>query len=92
VEGMGGKPEDGAKHVENNKGCDFGYAPVANSCEGVNNPDACTVTASDAITAFAVLNPNCSSQSASVFSGPSVLVNHFTGPNHPAYFGSATVY
>jgi hypothetical protein len=31
--------------------------------------DACTVTALDAITAFAVPNPNCSSQSQSVFSG-----------------------
>lgn len=31
--------------------------------------DACTVTALDATTAFAVPNPNCSSQSQSVFSG-----------------------
>jgi len=31
--------------------------------------DACTVTALDAITAFAVPNPNCASQSQSVFSG-----------------------
>ena len=31
--------------------------------------DACTVTALDAITAFAVPNPNRSSQSQSVFSG-----------------------
>jgi len=31
--------------------------------------DACTVTTLDAITAFAVPNPNCSSQSQSVFSG-----------------------
>ena len=31
--------------------------------------EACTVTAPDAITAFAVPNPNCSSQSQSVFSG-----------------------
>ena len=31
--------------------------------------DACTVTALDAITAFAVPDPNCSSQSQSVFSG-----------------------
>jgi hypothetical protein len=31
--------------------------------------DACTVTAPDAITAFAVPNPNCSSQSPLVFSG-----------------------
>jgi len=31
--------------------------------------DTCTVTAPDVITAFAVPNPNCSSQSQSVFSG-----------------------
>ncbi len=31
--------------------------------------DACTVAAPDAITAFAVPNPNCSSQSQPVFSG-----------------------
>jgi hypothetical protein len=31
--------------------------------------DACTVAALDAIAAFAVPNPNCSSQKQSVFSG-----------------------
>jgi hypothetical protein len=31
--------------------------------------EACTVAAFDVITAFAVPNPNCSSQSQSVFSG-----------------------
>ena|ERR1700719_3058963 len=51
------------------KGCDFGYAPAASSCEGANSVDACTVAAPDAITAFAVPNPNCSSQKQSVFSG-----------------------
>ena len=35
--------------------------------------DACTVAALDAITAFAVPNPNCSSQKQSVFSGPVAL-------------------
>jgi hypothetical protein len=64
--------EDRRKRWGKNKGCDFGYAPAANSCEGANCVDACTVTALDAITAFTVLNPNCSSQSLSVFSGPSV--------------------
>jgi len=34
--------------------------------------DTCTVTAPDAITAFAVPDPNCSSQSQSVFSGPAL--------------------
>jgi hypothetical protein len=52
------------------KGCDLGYALAANSCEGAGCVDARTVTASDAITAFAVPNPNGSSQSPSVFSGP----------------------
>ena len=57
--------EEGGK----GKGCDIGYALAASSCEGANSVDACTVTALDAITAFAVPNPNCSSQSPSVFSG-----------------------
>ncbi len=35
--------------------------------------DACTVTAPDAITTFAVPNPNRASQLLSVFSGPAVL-------------------
>ena len=52
------------------KGCDIGYALAADSCEGANSVDACTVTAFDAITAFAVPNPNWSSQTWSVFSGP----------------------
>ena len=53
----------------NRKGCDIGYAPAICSCEGANSVDTCTVAALDAITAFAVPNPNCSSQSQSVFSG-----------------------
>ena len=54
---------------KNRKGCDIGYALATSSCEEANSVDACTVTALDAITAFAVPNPNCSSQSQSVFSG-----------------------
>jgi hypothetical protein len=54
---------------ENRKGCDIGYAPAISSSEGANRVDACTVAALDAITAFAVPNPNCSSQNQSVFSG-----------------------
>ena len=53
----------------NRKGCNIGYAPAASSCEGANSVDTCTVAALDVITAFAVPNPNCSSQSQSVFSG-----------------------
>jgi hypothetical protein len=55
--------------LENLKGRDIGYALAADSCEGVNSVEARTVTAPDAITAFAVPNPNCSSQIQSVFSG-----------------------
>jgi hypothetical protein len=57
------------KQPEKEKGCDIGYALAASSCEGANSVDACTVTALDAITAFAVPNPNASSQTPSVFSG-----------------------
>ena len=55
--------------AEKKKGRDIGYAPTINSCEGVNSVDTCTITALDVITAFAVPNPNGSSQSPSVFSG-----------------------
>jgi hypothetical protein len=58
---------------KNDKGCDIGYALAASSCEGANNMDACTVTALDVITAFAVPNLNCSSQSQSIFSGLAAL-------------------
>jgi len=39
---------------ENENGCDIGYALVASPCEGANNVDACTVTAYDGITTFAL--------------------------------------
>ena len=42
-------------------------------CEEASNLEACTITAPDVITAFAVPNPNCSSQSQSVFSGLAAL-------------------
>ena len=51
------------------KGCDLGYALAVNSCERVNNVDACTVTALEAITAFAVPDPNGHLAAPSVFSG-----------------------
>ena len=44
--------------TQKEKGCDFGYALADNSRERVPSVDACTVTALDAITAFAVPNPN----------------------------------
>src|SRR2546430_3248281 len=46
-------------------------------CEEASNLETCTITAPDAITAFAVPNPNCSSQSQSVFSG---LAAHRVAP------------
>jgi len=55
------------------KGCDIGYALAVHSCEGANSVEACTVTAFDAITAFAVPNPNYSSREPSVFSGLAAL-------------------
>src|SRR5262249_52283134 len=55
--------------LRNRKGCDLGYAPAFCSCERTYSVDTCTVAALDAITAFAVPNPNCPSQSQSVFSG-----------------------
>jgi hypothetical protein len=55
--------------LQNGKGCDIGYALAAASCEGANSVDACTVTALDVITAFAVPNPGCTSQCPPVFSG-----------------------
>jgi hypothetical protein len=55
---------------KNKKGCDFGYAPAANSCEGANNPDTCTVTALDVISAFAEPDPGYPSQGSPDFSGP----------------------
>jgi len=53
--------------VQKRKGCDIGYALAANSCERANDVDACTVTAFDAITAFAVPNPGVSSQIRRIF-------------------------
>jgi len=55
--------------AENRKGCDIGYALAISSCEEANSMEACTIAALDVITAFAVPNPNGSSQSQSVFSG-----------------------
>jgi hypothetical protein len=43
---------------KNKRSCDIGYALAASSCEGVNRVDACTVTASDVIAAFATSGPN----------------------------------
>jgi hypothetical protein len=58
---------------QNRKGCDIGYALAASSCEEADSVESCTVAALDAITAFAVPNPNFSSQTQSAFSGLVVL-------------------
>jgi len=52
--------------------------------------EACTVTAPDAITAFAVPNPNCPSQSRRFFQVwlPSKLPRR---ADHPTYFGLANI-
>jgi hypothetical protein len=57
----------GSQAFGKSKGCDIGYALAVSSCEEANSVDACTVTASDATTAFAVPNPNYSSQSRRFF-------------------------
>jgi hypothetical protein len=53
--------------------------------------DACTVTAFDAITAFAVPNPNFSSQSRRFFQ-VRMLVESPLRADHSAYFGLAKFY
>ena len=70
------------------KGRDIGYALAASSCEEANSVEACTITAPDAITAFAVPNPNHSSQSCRLFRVwlPSGLPHR---ADHPIYFGLA---
>jgi hypothetical protein len=77
---------------KNSKGCDIGYALAANSCEGVNNVDACTVTALDATTAFAVPDPNLPLAEPVGFFGSGCSLDRSTEPDHSVYFGSATVY
>src|ERR1700744_119070 len=54
IDRRGGPFLNGAK---NGKGCDIGYALAASSCEEAPSVDACTVTALDVTTAFAVPDP-----------------------------------
>jgi len=79
------------RSAENRKGRDIGYALATRSCEGANSVEACTVTAPDAITAFAVPNPNCSSQSRRFFQVWS-LAKLPLQADYPAYFGLANFY
>jgi hypothetical protein len=71
---------------------DVGYAPAASSCERVDNPDACTVSACYVITAFTVSGPGLPLAGPAGFFGSERPANCFTGPDHSAYFGSAAVY
>jgi hypothetical protein len=74
---------------KNIKGCDIGYVPDADSGEGANDVETCTVTALDAITAFAVPNPGSRSHNCRFFRvWRSVGSPRRT--DHPAYFGLAT--
>ena len=86
-----GEPACGDESAGKGKGCDIGYALAINSCEGANSVDACTVTASDAITAFAVPNPNYSSQSRRFFQ-VWLLFGLPRRADHSAYFGLAKCY
>jgi len=72
------------------KGCDIGLALAISSCEGANSVETCTVTALDAITAFAVPNPNYSSQSGRFFR-VWLLVGLPFRADHSAYIGLAKV-
>lgn len=77
-------------HSPNKRGCDIGYALTANSCEEASCVDTCTVATPDAITAFAVPSPSCSSQSSRFFRVglPSGLPRQ---ADRPAYFGLASI-
>ncbi len=74
----------GKERREKGKGCDIGYALAASSCEGANRVETCTVTALDAITAFAVPNPNSPRRAVGFFrsgcpsSYPAELITQLT--------------
>ena len=84
---VGGKRSQIAR--TNSKGCDIGYALAANSCEGANNVDACTVTALDATTAFAVPDPGLLLAELVGFFGSGYSADCSTESSHSVYFGSA---
>jgi hypothetical protein len=81
----------GRKTTGNGKGCDFGYALAISSCERAHSVEACTVTALDAITAFAVPNPNYPSQGRRFFQ-VWLLIGSPRRADHSAYFGLAKFY
>jgi hypothetical protein len=94
LQALGGDPRNlscgAGRSTTKGKGCDIGYALAASSCEGANSVEACTVTALDAITAFAVPNPNCPSQSRRFFQ-VWLLFGLPRRADHSAYFGVAKV-
>lgn len=63
--------------TKNKRSCDIGYALAANSCEGINRVEACTVTASDVIAAFATSGPNLLLAKLVGFFGSERPANHF---------------
>lgn len=75
----------------NEKGCDFGYALAANSCEGVTGVDACTVTALCAISAFAASKPRLTPRSAVGLFGSGGCSGCPDRTDRPAYFRAATI-
>jgi hypothetical protein len=77
--------------MENRKGRDIGYALAASSREGANSVDACTVTALDVTTAFAVPNPNYTLRRSRIFQVGKLIESPLRA-DHPAYFGLAKYY
>ena len=74
----------------NGKGCDFGYAPAVDSCEGVAGVDACTVAALGAITAFAVPNLGGNLAIPSIFFGSGGCLESPRSTDRPVYFKPAS--
>jgi hypothetical protein len=87
----GRRPCGNLRTLGKRKGCDIGYALAVSSCEGAFSVDACTVTALDAITTFAVPNPNYSSQSRRFFQ-VWLLFELPRRADHSAYIGLAKFY
>jgi len=60
---------DRIQDSEKEKGRDLGYALAANSCEGVDRVESCTITALDVTAAFAAPGPGYVLAEQPVFSG-----------------------
>lgn len=68
------------------KGCDFGYALAASSCEGASCMDARTVAALDVTAAFAAQTPTAPRR-VSRFFRVWLPLGSPRGADHSAYFG-----